>query len=73
MPLATTRKRLLSALPLTPGMMLLPDWMRRFAGAEAAAEMGTVSFSLWASGVAFGIAATTTPDVDCRTKPAGNE
>lgn len=71
--LNTLRKRLLSSLILTPGIMLLLVWIGRFAGAEAAAEMGIASFLLWALGVAFGIAVTTTLYVAYLTKPAGKE
>jgi len=71
--LATTRKRFLSALLLTPGIMLLLVWIGRFAGAEAAAEMGVVPFLLWALGAAFGIAATITLYVAYLTKPAGKK
>lgn len=71
--LTTARKRLISALLLTPGIMLLLVWIGRFAGAEAAAEMGVFPFLLWALGVAFGIAATITLYVAHLTKSAGKE
>ena len=71
--LTTARKRLLSALILTPGIMLLLVWIGRFAGAETAAAMGIVPFLLWALVAAFGIAATITLYVAHLTKSAGME
>jgi hypothetical protein len=71
--LTTTRKRLLSALLLTPGIMLLLVWIGRFAGAETAAGMGIVPFLLWALAAAFGIAATITLYIAYVTQPTGRE
>ena len=58
--LTTLRSRVLSALLLTPAIMLLLVWIGRFAGADEVAKIGSVQFVLWAFGVAFGIAATIT-------------
>lgn len=71
--LNTFRKRLISTLVLTPGIMLLLIWIGRFAGAETLAEMGVLSFLLWALGVAFGIAATITLYVAYLTQSTGKE
>jgi hypothetical protein len=65
------RKRLLSSLILTPGIMLLLVWIGRFAGAKVAGAMGIVPFLPWAFAAAFGIAATTTLYAAPLTSPAG--
>lgn len=58
--LRTVRSRVLSALLLTPAIMLLLVWIGKFAGADEMARIGSLQFVLWAFGVAFGIAATIT-------------
>lgn len=54
------RKRHLSSLIVTPGIMLLLVLIGRFADAEVTGAMGIVPFLSWAFAAAFGIAATTT-------------
>ena len=58
--LTTIRSRVLSALLLTPAIMLSLVWIGRFAGADEVARVGIVQFLLWAFCVAFGIAAIIT-------------
>lgn len=69
--LTTIRSRALSALLLTPAIMLLLVWIGRFAGADEVARIGSLQFVLWAFGVAFGIAATITLYIAYLVKPAG--
>ncbi len=58
--LKTLRGRVVSALLLTPAIMLLLVWIGRFCGADEVVRIGTLQFLLWAFGVAFGMAAMIT-------------
>lgn len=71
--LKTLRGRIVSALMLTPAIMLLLVWIGRFAGSDEVANIGAVQFLFWAFGVAFGMAAMITLHIAYLQKSVGKE